>query len=441
MFTTLAIYGVIAVALAIAFLSMGRPGCTLALIWSMFGVEQLLQSKFQLFVNFGNLVNAFPIVTCLIAIFFQLSRGKRLLYVERVQLLTVALFILAIASSVWSVDRSQTTERIFTAGPYLVAFCLVGPLCISNENDILDGLWAFVVLSVPLLIALATVEMDYRHVLLSDGTRGNPLAVGSVASYSSICCFALSIVQRRFWVRIVLLGIVLLGAFVVLRTGSRGQMIGAAISMAFAAYITLSLIQRSSIVIGFFLAGIVLIVVWYAIEEVGMRQLGFDARWERQYMINELRSGRLSYASELLGYYRLGGPLVWFLGLGSSASYSLIGGYCHIVPIEVLCELGLLGLTIFLAIIGWTAFAGISILRSATFDSKLKLSASVLLSLFCFESILQLKQGALLGYFGFFFCCIVISRLANSARYERQHARQTRDNLASPVSRQRFPAN
>jgi hypothetical protein len=88
-------------------------------------------------------------------------------------------------------------------------------------------------------------------------------------------------------------------------------------------------------------------------------------------------------------------------GLGTSASFSprIAGFYPHIVPIEVLCELGVVGIALFIAILVLTLRSVIRYMRRyAALETNSKGTRVVvsLAALFILEVLLSLKEGSLL---------------------------------------------
>lgn len=425
-----AVYAVVLASIAIGFVSLRRPGCMLALIWAMFATEQLLQSKFQIFASMGILANAIPVLGCGIAIALKISRGGPFLWTERIQIRVIALMLLAGTSVVWSVAPDKTMEIFKDNIPYFVAFCIVGPLCINSYKDLEDGIWASTLLSIPLLIGLATAETNYRAIVLLDGTVGNPLAVASVAAYSAISAFTLSMTVKRLWLQIALIAIAVLAVFVILKTGSRGQLVGCVLAVVFAAYIVRNVALGLSLLVTAAIVIIVVVAALYAIDEIGGKVLGFESRWDRESVIHDLSGVRLIMAQGLWSRYVSAGPVVWLIGLGSSASYKLVGFYCHIVPVEVICELGLLGFALYCSIFYYAIKDGLDQLIKAEVGSSRKVVLSILLSIVVLEALLQLKQGALLGTHSVMLCCIIIGRVTAISKRQRVrsaiHVRQQR---------------
>ena len=128
---------------------------------------------------------------------------------------------------------------------------------------------------------------------------------------------------------------------------------------------------------------------------------------------------RIERSRILLDHYFSAGPLTMLFGLGTSASFSrnIIGFYPHIVPVEILCELGLIGATLFL-IITWRSLSLIfRIIGTSDWNSNDRRIAAVLAALFVFELFLSFKEGSLLRGLNVFLFSILLESIVP---YERR---------------------
>ena len=74
-----------------------------------------------------------------------------------------------------------------------------------------------------------------------------------------------------------------------------------------------------------------------------------------------------------------------------------MGFYPHNVPVEILAEEGLLGICLYLGFCFAVLFRAGRLIFSEYLEQDTRVNLGVLLALFCFEGILTLKQGSLLG--------------------------------------------
>ena len=135
---------------------------------------------------------------------------------------------------------------------------------------------------------------------------------------------------------------------------------------------------------------------------------------------------RVTISLILLSRWLSEGPVRWVIGLGSSASFdsSLLEFYCHVVIVEVLCELGIIGW-----ILLWlTPIYAYQNLKELWFyvrdDPEERGMIAALGGIFFFEVILSFKQGSLLGSATCFGMACVIGRVLNGYRKEAAHYEQ-----------------
>ena len=220
------------------------------------------------------------------------------------------------------------------------------------------------------------------------------MSIASLAGYVVLIAMLMNFRGvGRVW-QILRWGLVVIGVVMSIRSGSRGQLF----AMTGSTILFLPMSRRISSTKGFVatLAGAVSVgalIMWlygqYAIWE----------RWEWESMVEAYQSSRAEMVGALLAAWLDSSPVYWLIGLGSSAAYDpgIVGGYPHVVLIEVLCEEGLVGFVLFCGIV---VLSMRSILRvygaSAPYpDARGVLAA--LGALFLFVFVLSFKQGSMLG--------------------------------------------
>ena len=123
---------------------------------------------------------------------------------------------------------------------------------------------------------------------------------------------------------------------------------------------------------------------------------------------------RLTTASALLSEFVSAAsrnPLVLLGGTGAASSYQLIGFYCHVVPVEALCEYGIVGAALYL-MITWATFQSIRMmLKAKGITSADKTPIALLAGLFTVYFLLTFKQGSLLGHTEYFAAAMIVGRL------------------------------
>jgi len=110
--------------------------------------------------------------------------------------------------------------------------------------------------------------------------------------------------------------------------------------------------------------------------------------------------GRFEVVTRLLDYWVDKGPFNWLVGLGNSSSYRIVGFYPHNVPAEVLAEEGLIGFALLAAFVFSVLFRSGKMMFSADVEIESRVNLGILMAIFCFEGILTLKQGSMIGNVG-----------------------------------------
>ena len=217
------------------------------------------------------------------------------------------------------------------------------------------------------------------------------MAVASYAGYVGICSL-FSVYGRKFSpVVAIKIGIFILCTFVIIKSSTRGQLI----ALTLVCFIWLPIIAKASLnrstVVAFFGAAIVASVIIYTVY-----QFKDSGRW-RAEQIETASDGRFEMTYTLLKYWGNSGIGAWIFGLGSSSSFKVVGFYPHNVPVEVLAEEGVLGLCLYLSFCFAVVFRAGRLIFSDHLPQETRVNLGVLLALFCFEGLLTLKQGSLIG--------------------------------------------
>jgi hypothetical protein len=226
--------------------------------------------------------------------------------------------------------------------------------------------------------------------------------------------------SARFWqaMRFVIIGV---GFAVSVKASSRGQAFGFIIAaLVFLPY------SRPFQSIGNFIA-----VVIATVFGAGILMVVFDwvlstataaaptSRWDPAEFIRDFKESRVHISMILIREWLDGGPLRWIFGLGSSASFATeLKFYCHVVFVEVFCELGVIGwLLLWLTPI--YAFQNMkSLWHYVKHDPEERGMIASLLAIFLFEVIISFKQGSLLGSATCFGLASIIGRITHNYRKE-----------------------
>jgi hypothetical protein len=402
--------------------SLGNPAYAFGLYLVLYPMEQLLQSQIPFFVRFDWLANFTPPVLAMVSMAIGTTINRRLFVIDRLSLLSYGLYAFAALSVVWSQSMDATLVLLKFRLPYIIAGLLIMPLTISKPDDARKAFRAFVTLAIPVALALALVPFKGRGVLIATAETaeaGNPLAIGTFGATLAVVAMGYAFAPRTNLVaRTIAIACAFLGAYVTLRSGSRGQFFTVLVGIAVVAWTVLSGVSRKNFLLAF-VPSVVVAILLLAVKDAYLSatfvegKRSFD-RWSMEYMSNEFESTRVSMSYDLLKAYLEGGarnPAVFLFGLGGSYSYALMGIYCHVVPLEVLCEYGILAFTVLLAIFVIGFRGSRALLRRKDCLADAKWPAAVIMALAAVHFVLMFKQGNLLGHSDFFGYLLILDRI------------------------------
>ena len=389
-----------------------RPGVALGVALCTYGIEQALQANSAWFTMRQSLVNYATGVTVIVALVGVAMRHDLLRAgYPREGWLTAALLAFAAASCLWSAAPDEAVGQLRGAAPYLLVFAGLSPLLLTRTRDLGDAFNTLLLLGTVLLVLLYRSDWQGREIIFVVDSgyaqlKGNPLSVGSLGGMVAIAAVLMNFRGAgRFW-QAARWPIFVFALAVILKSGSRGQFFGALIAIA--ALYPLSRRVRN---FGSFAAlvaglGIVAVLTRYAMEQF----IEEAWRWDMTVMADTFADGRLGTAELVLAAWFERGPVAWVIGLGSSASFRVIGFYPHLVPAEVLAELGLVGLALFAALAWRAARSGWAASRDVVDDPVARGRVAALLAMALYNFILSLKSGSLLGGSIYFMLLIAIGR-------------------------------
>jgi hypothetical protein len=423
--TSIIVYGLILGLLGLA--TLRRPGVAFGGVICMFGLEEWAQGSNPVFLRYHALTNLAIGVFVLAGLAIQLLR--RNLFSGAGLKLTfwvILLFLYAFVSVMWAPREDLSLSEWEKNWAYLVTEIILAPMLLCRMADFRDGLATIALLGTVLtFLLLYTVKWEYRYIVFAvrgdEVIHGNPLVPAQVAGCAA---FSLIFLKMRRWGLLWSLlkwAIVAFCLLLMVRTGSRGQVIGAIITLAATWPVALRMKNARNymaILLGMaFVVGICFEAYdsyWNTRENMGVGR-----RWEGGEIGRDI-SGRLDSAFILLDHWAKK-PLAVFVGLGNSASFDprIIGIYPHFVPLEILGEEGVLGFAMLLWILYLTARATRLAFKTVKDDDKLRALFGAFLAMFAYSFILSLKQGSMLGNSLLFTFAIILARFHGVIAMER----------------------
>jgi hypothetical protein len=249
-------------------------------------------------------------------------------------------------------------------------------------------------------------------VVLGEGLHGNPLAVAQLAGMVGITAIvADQFSAAKLW-RIAKWAILAICLILVVRSGSRGQLISLVFVMALSWTLSRGLMNIRSIVVTGFACVFVGAVLSQALDTYWVYDTySTDSRWSNLAMKRDVLD-RLEQARILLSHWFREPGTVLF-GLGNSASFDpkIIGFYPHFTSLEILGEEGLIGFALLLVILYCSAHSAIVCLRITQRGSTERACVAMLVSMLTFAFILSCKEGSLLATPDMFMLAIILGKI------------------------------
>ena len=246
----------------------------------------------------------------------------------------------------------------------------------------------------------------------------NPLAAAQIGGYLALTAIGF-ILNDRNLLRRFAYGLIAISATVlIVKSGSRGQLIALPIAIIFAYILTnTSLAGRKTLA-----AVVPTLIVFFIAQQVLVSAEDIAVRWEG----DQVSSGidvRAYYFSTLLNYWMSSEWWTLLIGIGSTSAQhpSVIGTYPHFLALEVLAEYGVIGLLLLAYILFRTYHTIYLSARHSTANRENPAPLWILAALFTFAFLVSFKQGNLLTNLDLFLFAILIDK--------QQHLRQSHGDL------------
>lgn len=353
------------------------------------------------------------------------------------------LLVYAYLSTAWAPFDAQAPSKFIGNLHYIVIYAFIAPIIVVKREDFTQLLNVIVVVGGILVVLFAyvptfegrsiTAEYDF------DASVTLPLTLGDFAG--AILLIAIIRIKPNLlhlsWSMFVAASALVLIA----KTGSRGQLAFAMLALLICfpvrwkqltvnRFLTLLIIIALGVVALMFVLFTENTLSGRLVSATGEVQTGADARiFMIQVLLNEWSSSDLA---------------TLIFGLGSSASWSptIVGFYPHVVPLEILGEMGLLGFTVFsIIVVSLFLMAFSSRLKSQLSDQSV-VDFAALFGCFVFALLISTKQGSfiesiqLMLYIALVEKCFRVGLLQNrkKSKKRRRRRRSNYSPLASSAS-------
>jgi hypothetical protein len=395
-----------------------RPAVGVAAVLCLYGLKQWGQSSTALFSAHREFTN---FAVFFIALFGLVRAAQKrsciFCRVPTTSALIITLYIYAAISVIWSLDAAAAVDQWVSQGPYVITVALLAPLLLSDFEDARTAFnWTALTGASICLLALAFGDWGnrglvvYGHEAMTGGENiyefeTNPLAVSSLAGTVVVIAAVWLSRPNRTLLRILAALCIPIGIAVIMKTGTRGQLIATGIAVIVALPIAFRLSQARSIAGLLFAAIVVAGMGWWAATLVQVD----SSRWVGERALEDV-VGRFDNAALLLQAFASNLPTMIF-GLGNSSAFKLLGIYPHITGLEVIAEEGLIGAALYFSILYLAIRSILRITRRTDFDDLKRNILAMATGLFVFELILSWKQGSLLISAYVFAYAIILARL------------------------------
>lgn len=412
---------IISLAILGGILALGliRPIWALAVIMSMFPIEQCFQGNASIFIERSTLTNLMVAGVVAVAMVRLFLSGR--LVVQRwltpTLFLTTLLYAWAATSYIWTFSPEWLAEYIKEALPYVLLIVYGGSLLVSSIDDISELRTSLMVVG-SLVSVLLIINPNFqffagRYMLrLNATTWSNALAIGTLGAVLMLCAVLAPPSTGIRRLPILRIGAFIAGLGLAFLSGSRGQVMFAIFCGII--YYPLARQMKSFRNFAALVAGVVLIGIGVVAVRSFFVGAENEARWSAESLLFG-GEGRIENVTDLANQY-LRRPAFWAIGLGCLAFHDLptTSGdpYSHVLVADLLFELGLPGVILFSIIAILTIVNAVRLFRLVSHDPVRRANATLLIALVTFEFMLANKAGQLWGQTGFFLSCALIARMS-----------------------------
>jgi hypothetical protein len=382
------------------FIALWRyPAVALAGVLCMFGLEQWGQATTTYFAQHQTATNFLMGSMLVLALIVQSARKGFAIFAgyPAIGWLTLVLFVYAFISTQWAPRPDISLGLWASRWPSIVTIILLCPLLITADRDLRAANTALALIGgILAILLLFFVKWEARRIVLND-VLGNPLAIAAMAGLVVVILILTEPFPRSVLWFPVKWGFVALALALIVRSGSRGQLLGVLLVCLLCWPISRGLRSvKQFVVLAIVIVFISVAVGWTLQEFWGEEVASGKGRWNEHSAQQDV-SGRLVNAMLMVNLASKS-PGTFIFGLGNSAAYDhrILGIYPHFLPLEVLAEEGIFGFALYGIILFLTLRSCYKALQLSQGDSDSRMLLGGLLGMYLFTVILSLKQGSLL---------------------------------------------
>jgi hypothetical protein len=428
---------------SLAVVSVRTPAVALVAVYCMFGMEQWAQANSAFFLANSTLINlavAGVVAAGLASRYFEgvSTRVRMTQYYPAAGILVGLLFFYAFLTTFWTDTALNAPLRWLAAIPYWAVGVVAGPLLFRDSKDLAQAFaWQVLIGGIVAGLLYFGAEWQGRVIVLNQETigitqsgQGNPLATAEMAGITVICAtFAAVSFRGSALLRLIATAICLL---VIVRSGSRGQLIGLAVALAAAFPIRYSIIRARVFAATAFVSLTGVLLVAYGLAEYW----GSSGRFSDAGALDDYGIRMQLVASVLTAWLADTSAVLFGLGNTSSFDPALAGYYPHVVPVEILAEEGLIGALLYLAAL-LAVVAGLFRAVAARRDDTASAALATAVAIIVYAFLLSLKQGSLLTSTTFFMSTIILAKVCSAIQSQflrKRAAERQRKLAAAPVA-------
>ncbi|HVW70113.1 MAG TPA: O-antigen ligase family protein [Steroidobacteraceae bacterium] len=395
--------------------ALWRPPAAIAAVLCLYGLKQWGQTSNGWLAAHSSFTNFAIGAVVLVALASRVARSKCILCnIRGAGWVVIALYGYCLLSLIWTPRPDLALAMWASAAPYVITGILLAPLVIGDADDLYQACWILLILGGTLVVALlAFAKWGERGLLISgfsptSDMETNPLAIANLGGAVATAAMFLRtrLLPAASW--LVRLGLVAAALALVVKTGSRGQLVTVIATLVLMLPVAFPISRIRGLIPIFMAVAVVGMAAQYSAQTLIKRD---DDRWSQRDTV-AAASERWRMGSLLLSHWA-DSPATVVFGLGNSAAYDpeIIGIYPHDVPVEVLGEEGLVGLAIYLSLNGLALRGFLRSWRVTRDNPQQRPLLAVAAANFVFAWVTTFKEGNMVPAVEYFMAAILLARM------------------------------